>query len=305
MERITIRVESREEERIDSFLSLELKDQSRSSIKRLIEEKKILVNDREIKSSYRVKEGDRIQIEILEQEEIKILPEDIELDIVYEDDHIAIINKVQGMVVYPAKDNPSGTLVNALVNHFPHLSTIGGDIRPGIVHRLDKDTSGLVLIAKDNLAHKRLAEDFKARRVKRLYKALVHGRIDDEKGEIQASIGRHPVNRTRMAVLEEGGREARTYYRLLDSFKEFSFLELELESGRTHQIRVHMEYINRPLVGDPVYSSLKNRFGVYKQMLHAYKIGFNHPISGEYMEFQREVPEYFMDVLKRLDREGR
>lgn len=303
MKVIKIKVENDKENRLDSFIALEEKDLSRSQVKKLIEDEAILVNGEKSKSSYKVQSGDLVEISIVQPKKMEIKAENIRLDIVYEDKDIAVINKAQGMVVYPAVDHSSGTLVNALLYHFSELSAIGGDMRPGIVHRLDKDTSGLMLIAKNDKAHMRLSQDLKNRDVKRVYRALVHGTVKSEEGTVKAAIGRNPSNRVKMAVTEKNNREAQTHYRVIESYEDFTLLELELETGRKHQIRVHMSYINHPVVGDPVYSSQKNKFGIKKQLLHAYQLAFKHPISREYMEFTKDLPDYFKELLMGLKKE--
>ena len=303
MKVIKIKVENDKENRLDSFIALEEKDLSRSQVKKLIEDEAILVNGKKSKSSYKVQSGDLVEIRIAQPKKMEIKAENIRLDIVYEDKDIAVINKAQGMVVYPAVDHSSGTLVNALLYHFSELSAIGGDMRPGIVHRLDKDTSGLMLIAKNDKAHMRLSQDLKNRDVKRVYRALVHGTVKSEEGTVKAAIGRNPSNRVKMAVTEKNNREAQTHYRVIESYEDFTLLELELETGRKHQIRVHMSYINHPVVGDPVYSSQKNKFGIKKQLLHAYQLAFKHPISREYMEFTKDLPDYFKELLMGLKKE--
>lgn len=303
MKFIKIKVENDREDRLDSFIALEERDLSRSQVKKLIEDEAILVNGKKSKSSYKVQTGDLVEISIAQPKKIEIKAENISLDIVYEDKYIAVINKAQGMVVYPAVDHSSGTLVNALLYHFSELSSIGGDMRPGIVHRLDKDTSGLMLIAKNDKAHMRLSQDLKNRDVKRVYRALVHGIVKSEEGTVKAAIGRNPSNRVKMAVTEKNTRDAQTHYRVIESYRDFTLLELELETGRKHQIRVHMSYINHPVVGDPVYSSQKNKFGIKRQLLHAYQLAFKHPISREYMEFTKDLPDYFKELLMGLKKE--
>ena len=303
MNSIKIKVKSDTGDRLDSFIALKEDSLSRSQAKKLIEDEYILVNGEKTKSSYKLQSGDLIEINIPQAKKIEIIPENIEIDIVYEDSDIAIINKPQDMVVHPAIDNTTGTLVNAMVYKFSELSTISGRIRPGIVHRLDKDTSGLLVIAKNDRSHMALSHDLKNRDVKRVYRALVHGRVKNDSGMVDAPIGRNPLNRTKMAVTEKNNREALTHYEVIDRYDGFTLLELRLESGRTHQIRVHMSHINHPLVGDPVYSTQRNQFGIKMQMLHAYKIGFKHPTSGEYMEFTQEPPDYFINVLHKLKKE--
>lgn len=303
MNNIKIQVETDTGDRLDVFIALKENSLSRSQAKKLIDDECILVNGKKTKSSYNVQNGDIIKINIPKPKEIAIIPEDIELDIVYEDSDIAIINKPQDMVVHPATDNTIGTLVNAMLYNFSELSTISGKIRPGIVHRLDKDTSGLLIIAKNDNAHIALSRDLKNRDIKRVYRALVHGRVKSDCGIVDAPIGRNPLNRTKMSVTEKNNREALTHYEVIDRYDGFTLLELRLETGRTHQIRVHMSHINHPVVGDPVYSTQRNQLGIKRQMLHAYKIGFKHPKNGEYMEFKKEVPDYFINILHKLEKE--
>lgn len=288
-------------ERLDSYITDRIDNISRTQIKALINEGLILVNNEKKKSSYKVSQGDSINIKIPKDEEPEILPENIELEIIYEDEDLLVVNKPQDMVVHPATGNYSGTLVNALLFHVDNLSDINGDIRPGIVHRLDKDTSGLLIIAKNNKTHELLGEQFKDRDLERKYFALVHGVVPNDRGIINAPIGRHPVHRKRMAVIETNSKEAITHYRVIDRFNNYTLLELQLETGRTHQLRVHLEHINYPIVGDPVYSRRKNEFKLDKQLLHAKKLGFHHPSNGEYMEFESELPEYFKKIIKNLE----
>lgn len=303
MEIKVINVETNKGERLDYFVALKCDDLSRSYVQKLIKDELILVNGKPAKSSYKVQDGDSIQVSIPEPKKIEARAEDIPIDIIYEDDDIAIVNKPQDMVVHPAYGNLKGTLVNSLLFNISNLSSINGLIRPGIVHRLDKDTSGLLVVAKNDISHRSLSASFKNRDIKRVYRALVHGRVKFDSGTIDAPIGRHPVHRKKMAVTERNSKAAVTHYTVINRYKDFTLLELSLESGRTHQIRVHMSYIHNPVVGDPVYSSNKNKFGLEKQMLHAYKIGFNHPKTGEYLEFVQDVPEYFKEILNRLENE--
>lgn len=303
MEIKVINVETNKGERLDYFVALKCDDLSRSYVQKLIKDELILVNGKPAKSSYKVQDGDSIQVSIPEPKKIEARAEDIPIDIIYEDDDIAIVNKPQDMVVHPAYGNLKGTLVNSLLFNISNLSSINGLIRPGIVHRLDKDTSGLLVVAKNDISHRSLSASFKNRDIKRVYRALVHGRVKLDSGTIDAPIGRHPVHRKKMAVTERNSKAAVTHYTVINRYKDFTLLELSLESGRTHQIRVHMSYIHNPVVGDPVYSSNKNKFGLEKQMLHAYKIGFNHPKTGEYLEFVQDVPEYFKEILNRLENE--
>ncbi len=301
MDIVEIYVDEDDNERLDAYLANELDEISRSYVQKLIKEKLVFVNDKHVKSSYLVKEGDFIKVNLPKPKELEIIPEDIPIDIIYEDEDIAIINKQQDMVVHPAPGNYNGTLVNALLFHIDNLSSINGIIRPGIVHRLDKDTSGLLIIAKNDKAHKTLSANLKDRNIKRTYISLVHGILSNEEGTINAPIGRHGTDRKKMTVTQKNSKEAITHYKVLERYNNYSLVEINLETGRTHQIRVHMAYINHPVVGDPIYSKGKNEFGLDKQMLHAYKLGFLHPTRGEYMEFKVDLPGYFKDILNILE----
>lgn len=301
MDIVEIYVDEDDNERLDAYLANELDEISRSYVQKLIKEKLVFVNDKHVKSSYLVKEGDFIKVNLPKPKELEIIPEDIPIDIIYEDEDIAIINKQQDMVVHPAPGNYNGTLVNALLFHIDNLSSINGIIRPGIVHRLDKDTSGLLIIAKNDKAHKTLSANLKDRNIKRTYISLVHGILSNEEGTINAPIGRHGTDRKKMTVTQKNSKEAITHYKVLERYNNYSLVEVNLETGRTHQIRVHMAYINHPVVGDPIYSKGKNELGLDKQMLHAYKLGFLHPTRGEYMEFKVDLPGYFKDILNILE----
>lgn len=297
---IEIYVDEDKDIRIDSYLAEELKEISRSNIQKMIKEGLITVNGKKIKPRYLVRTGDYIEIKILEPKKINIPAENIPLNILYEDDDIAIIDKPQGMVVHPASGNYSGTLVNALLYHMDSLSTMGGQERPGIVHRLDKDTSGLLIISKNDFSHSILVNEIKERRVKRIYYCLVYGNIKVDKGVINAPIGRDPVDRRRMTVIDKNSKEAITYFKVLERFNRYTLLEVELETGRTHQIRVHMAYIGHPVVGDIVYSNKKSIFGLKGQLLHAKRLSFYHPRKGDYLEFESELPNYFISILKKV-----
>ncbi|WP_132243022.1 RluA family pseudouridine synthase [Marinisporobacter balticus] len=291
-----------EEKRLDLYLSDALADMSRSFIQKLIEKGKIKINGKPIKiKKHKIKANDVIEIEIPEPERLKIEAENIPVEIIYEDDDLLVVNKPQGMVVHPAPGNYQGTLVNALMYHCKNLSSINGVIRPGIVHRIDKDTSGLLMVAKNDQAHKCLAEQLKEHSINRKYIALVYGNIKEEKGTIQAPIGRDPNNRLKMAVVERNSKDAITHFRVLKRFKGYTLIEAKLETGRTHQIRVHMTYINHPLVGDPVYGPSKQKFRLKGQMLHAKTLGFRHPAKGTFMEFQADLPDYFTKLIKMLE----
>jgi len=301
-EKIRIKVENLEKnERIDKYLSSKLDDSfSRAKIQKLIDEELILVNDKVIKSSYKVSNGDVILITDKE-EDMSVKPEKMDIDIVYEDDDVMVINKKSGVVVHPAPGNYSGTLVNGLMYLSKDLSHVNGEFRPGIVHRIDKDTSGLLIVAKNDKAHRILAEELKEKKIKRKYIALVSGVINHDIGEIDAPIGRDPSDRKKMCVTSTNSKDAITHFRVLERYKNASLIECELETGRTHQIRVHMKYINHPVINDPVYG--KNNHGEFGQLLHAKEITFTHPTTKEVMTFSCEVPEEFNKILEEYKEE--
>lgn len=284
--------------RIDKYLVDEFDNMSRSKIQGLIEEGFIEVNDQEIKSNYKVQAGDQIIVSIPEAEAIDVIPEDIPLDIIYQDQDLIVLNKEQGMVVHPAPGHKSGTLVNALLYQIDDLSGINGEIRPGIVHRLDKDTSGIMVVAKNDEAHVALSEQLADRSMERTYWALVHGIMPHNQGSIDAPIGRDPRNRQRNAVVTEG-KKAVSHFKLLEKFEDYSLLEVQLESGRTHQIRVHLNYIDFPVAGDELYGPRKTLEGK-GQFLHARRIGFIHPRTGEKMIFEADLPKVFEEELEFL-----
>lgn len=298
----TMDIEVTEKVRIDVFLANNIEGVSRSQVQKIIANESVLVNDKVIKKvNHVVSEGDVITILAQEVEESEVTPEDIPVEIVYQDNHIAVINKPQGMVVHPAPGHSSGTLVNALLYHLKDLSTIGGVKRPGIVHRLDKDTSGLLVIAKNDHAHQNLSEQMQNRTTKKIYWAITENVIKEESGIIDAPIARHPVDRQRMAVVTKGRfREARTYFTVLKRYKNNTLVELKLDTGRTHQIRVHLSYIGFPIVGDPVYGFKKQKYKTGGQLLHAKKLGLNHPVTGEWMEWESEIPDYFKKIMKKI-----
>jgi 23S rRNA pseudouridine1911/1915/1917 synthase len=287
--------------RLDQYLAINLSQYSRNHFQNLIREGMVTVNDKPVKSNHRVKAGELIQVVIPPPKETEILPEKIELDIVYEDRDIAVINKPQGMVVHPAVGNYTGTLVNALLYHCDELSGINGEIRPGIVHRIDKDTSGLLVIAKNDFAHRILADQIQKKEVARIYHAIAEGNIKQDSGTIRAPIGRNPVDRKKMAVVA-GGRNAVTHYRVLERYSQYTYLELRLETGRTHQIRVHLSHMGHPIVGDPAYSRRNQRFDLAGQALHAARLILTHPRTGEQMEFTAPLPGYFIRLLEILRR---
>lgn len=293
-------VEGNDNLRIDKYLVEELAEYTRSFIQKQIEDGQVKVNGQVVQARYKVKKGDQIEVVIPAPVEVDILAEDIPIEIMYEDEDLIIVNKPQDMVVHPAPGNYTGTLVNALLYHCKDkLSGINGEIRPGIVHRIDKDTSGLLMIAKNDKAHLALSELLKDHHITRKYHALVYGNFKEEEGEIEKPIGRSPRDRKKMAIVPDG-RYAKTHYRVLEQFDKYSYVELTLHTGRTHQIRVHMTSIGHPLLGDPVYGPDKHPFKLDKQMLHAKVLGFEHPTTGEYVEFESELPDYFTTILDKL-----
>lgn len=286
--------------RLDKYLADQLPDYTRSFIQKQIDQEGVKVNEKNANSKYKVKLNDKIELCIPDPVEVDIVGEDIPIDIVYEDNDVMVINKPQNMVVHPAPGNYTGTLVNALLFHCKDkLSGINGEIRPGIVHRIDKDTSGLLMIAKNDKAHLGLSEMLKTHDITRKYHAIVHGNFKEDEGTVELPIGRSPQDRKKMAIVQ-GGREAKTDYRVIERFKNYTHVELTLHTGRTHQIRVHMKAIGHPLLGDPVYGPSKSLFGLDKQMLHAKVLGFKQPITGEALYFESELPAYFTHVIDRL-----
>lgn len=286
-------------ERIDKFIADNSEGISRSYAAKLCAERRVLVEGKNADKKYKLKGGEMIEIDVPEPETVEVLPENIPLDIVYEDDDLIVVNKPQGMVVHPAAGNESGTLVNALMYHCGgSLSAINGVIRPGIVHRIDKDTSGLLVAAKNNEAHLFLSAQLKERKAIRKYIALVNGNIKEDRGTINKPIARHPNDRKKMAVVS-GGREAVTHYNVLERYGGYTLVECILETGRTHQIRVHMASIGHSIVGDPVYGIKKEKYKLNGQLLHAKTIGFVHPSTGEMMEFTSELPDYFKEVIEK------
>lgn len=286
--------------RIDKVLSELLPDFSRSRIQQLIEEENILVNDVKVKSNYKVKTGDIISGEIPEDEELEVEPEEMDLDILYEDHDVIVINKPKGMVVHPGAGNTKHTLVNGLLAHCKDLSGINGVLRPGIVHRIDKDTSGCLVVAKNDNAHQNLSEQLSTKTMKRTYIALVHGVLPHNVGTIEAPIGRDKNDRQKMTVTSVGSRPAVTHFKVLKRYNDMTLVECQLETGRTHQIRVHFQYIGYPIVGDPKYS-IRNTPETQGQCLHAYKIEFVHPRTNELMQFSAEMPDVFKKVLEELE----
>lgn len=288
-------------ERVDRAVAALVGDLSRSAVQRLIEEGNIVLNRSPVAKNGRVKAGDSIRVCMREPRELEARPQDIPLDIRYEDGDLLVVNKPKGMVVHPAAGNPDGTLVNALLYYCAgSLSGINGVIRPGIVHRIDKDTSGLLVVAKNDFAHASLARQIKEHSFTREYSAVVHGRLREPSGTVDAPIGRHPTKRKQMAVTDRHSRNAVTHYEVAAAFEGYTQLRVRLETGRTHQIRVHMAYIGHPVAGDPVYGPKKGAPGLDGQCLHAGLIGFRHPRDGRYLEVASELPPYFTAFLRRI-----
>lgn len=301
MKKVVIKVTENETKRLDIYISEAYKMLSRTAIKRLLEEEKIHVNGKVEKSSYKVKNGDNIEIEIPDAKETKLEAQNIPVPVIYEDKDIIVVNKPKGMVVHPANGNPDGTLVNAILAMCKgSLSGIGGEIRPGIVHRLDKDTSGLLIVAKNDEAHIKMSKQIQDRKVEKRYIALVRGNVPDDEATIDMPIARSKVDRKKMAV-DKNGKEAVTHFKVLKRYGNYTLLEIKIDTGRTHQIRVHMSYIGYPVVGDSVYSSGKNEFGVEGQMLHARYLKFKHPITGKELNLEAPLPEYFEKIIKQLE----
>ncbi|NDL67932.1 RluA family pseudouridine synthase [Anaerotalea alkaliphila] len=296
-----LQVELSEPVRIDKYLSQQFPEQTRTYLQNLIKEGKVLVEGKVVKANHKVCTGEHIRVEIPPLEPLEITASDLDLDIVYEDKELLVVNKPQGMVVHPAPGHAEGTLVNGILHHCKkELSGINGVARPGIVHRIDKDTSGLLIVCKTDRAHLSIARQLKEHTIVRRYEAIVHNEIAEEEGTIEGPIGRHPVHRKMMCINEKNGKPAVTHYRVLEHFRRFTHVECRLETGRTHQIRVHMASRNHPILGDPVYGPKREQFRLKGQALHARTIGFKHPITGEYMEFTSELPQYFKELLEKL-----
>lgn len=291
--------------RIDRFISERMSDTSRSYIQKLIKDELVTVDSKVVKSNYKVREGERVEIVLPEPVSLDIEAENIPLDILYEDSDVLLVNKPKDMVVHPSAGHVTGTLVNALLYHCKDsLSSINGVMRPGIVHRIDKDTTGILIICKNDKAHNCIAEQLKVHSITRRYHALVWNNVTDDTGTVDAPIGRHPVDRKKMAINHKNGKHAVTHYKVLERFGHYTYIQCELETGRTHQIRVHMASIGHPLVGDPVYGPAKQPFKTDGQMLHAKVFGFIHPSTNEYMEFETDLPEYFQLILEKLRNKG-
>lgn len=295
--------EELEGQRLDALLSDLMEETSRSYIQKLILSGNVQVNGREETSKkYKARSSDQISLLVPEAKQLDVQPQNIPLHIVYEDEDVLVVDKEKGMVVHPAPGNSDGTLVNAVLYHCGSLSSINGVIRPGIVHRIDKDTSGLLMIAKNDFAHSSLAKQLEEHSIARAYQAIVFHNIKEDQGTVDAPIGRDPKNRLRMAVTEQGGKRAVTHFRVLKRFGAYTHIEARLETGRTHQIRVHMAHIHHPLLGDAVYGPQKAAFGAQGQTLHAYLLGFVHPRSGDYLEFKSPLPEAFQTILNELEK---
>lgn len=287
--------------RIDRYLAEQCPDLSRSYIQKLVKDGAVFVNNRQIKANYKVQPQDQVILTIPDMQVPDILPENIPLDILYEDQWLLVVNKPKDMVVHPSAGHMEGTLVNAVMAHCgEHLSGINGVLRPGIVHRIDKDTTGALLICKDDTVHRDLAEQLKVHSIKRRYRAIVQGNLKEDQGTVDAPVGRHPTDRKKMAVNYKNGKEAVTHYQVLERFGNATYIECRLETGRTHQIRVHMASLGHPLLGDTIYGSSKNPYHLQGQALHAMILGFIHPITREYLEFQAPLPEYFIKLLDKL-----
>ncbi len=296
-------VAGQEEEtcRVDRYLAGHCGDLSRSYLQKLLKSGEVLVNGSPVKPNYKVSAGDRIEFELPEAEEPEIEAREMPLDILYEDEDVLLVNKPKGMVVHPAAGHTDDTLVNGLMAHCRgQLSGINGVMRPGIVHRIDRDTTGILIVCKNDLAHNSLAQQLKDHTVTRRYEAIVCGVIKEDEGVVDAPIGRHPIDRKKMAVNVKNGRRAVTHYRVLERFRDYTHIECRLETGRTHQIRVHMSSIHHPVLGDSVYGPARCPFSLQGQTLHAGVLGFVHPRTGEYMEFHAPLPEYFSNLLEKL-----
>ena len=288
--------------RIDLFLTDNMGVLSRNNIQKLIKDKKVFVNNKNVKHSYKLQKNDFIQVFIDEPKELEVTAQNIPLDIIFEDEHIVVVNKPKGMVVHPAVGNYEGTLVNALLHHCKgQLSGINGVMRPGIVHRIDKDTTGLLVVSKSNEAHIGLAKQFEEHTINRIYNAIVFNNVKEDEGTIDKPIGRHPTERTKMAITSKNSKRAVTHYKVLERFGKYTFVEFKLETGRTHQIRVHMAYNGNPLLGDYVYcKNTKITYGFDGQALHAKVLGFNHPITNKYMEFEAKLPANFEIAIHKM-----
>ena len=301
MEQYLFEIQEEQQMRLDKYLSEQFPEQTRSYLQKLIKEGQVRVNGKSVKSGYQLSIGDEVSVSIPEPKELDVEPQKMDLDIIYEDEDVILVNKPKGMVVHPAPGHTSDTLVNGLLYHCKdHLSGINGVARPGIVHRIDRDTTGILIVCKNDMSHNSIAAQLKEHSINRRYRALVHGNIKEDQGTVEGPIGRHPVDRKKMAINERNGKPAVTHYTVLERFGNYTLIECKLETGRTHQIRVHMTSIGHPLVGDEVYGPAKSPFKLQGQCLHAMVLGFVHPRTGEYMEFWAELPVYFEELLRKL-----
>lgn len=290
-------------ERVDKYLSELLENQTRSYIQKLIKDNAVIVNEKIVKANYKISTGDIIEITIPDAVILDIQPQNIPLDVLFEDDDILVVNKPKGMVVHPSAGHYDGTLVNAIMYHCKeNLSGINGVLRPGIVHRIDMDTTGALVICKNDVSHLSLTAQLKVHSITRKYRAIVHNNMKDEEGTIDAPIGRHSIDRKKMAINLKNGKEAITHYKVLKRFGNYTYVECQLETGRTHQIRVHMASIHHPILGDSIYGPSKSPFHLQGQTLHAMVLGFRHPRTGEYVEFEAPLPMYFETLLDRLSK---
>ena len=301
MENYLFEIQEDQQMRLDKYLAEQFPEQTRSYLQKLIKDGEVTVNGKNVKTGYQLSKGDEVSVNIPEPKELDVEPQKMDLDIVYEDEDVILINKPKGMVVHPAPGHTTDTLVNGLLYHCKdNLSGINGVARPGIVHRIDRDTTGILIVCKNDMSHNSIAAQLKEHSINRRYRALVHGNLKEDTGTVEGPIGRHPVDRKKMAINERNGKPAVTHYTVLERFGNYTLIECKLETGRTHQIRVHMTSIGHPLVGDEVYGPAKCPFKLQGQCLHAMVLGFVHPRTGEYMEFSADLPEYFKDLLKKL-----
>ena len=301
MEQYLFEIQEDQQMRLDKYLAEQFPEQTRSYLQKLIKDGEVLVNGKNVKTGYQLSKGDEVSVNIPEPKELDVEPQKMDLDIVYEDDDVILINKPKGMVVHPAPGHTTDTLVNGLLYHCKdNLSGINGVARPGIVHRIDRDTTGILIVCKNDMSHNSIAAQLKEHSINRRYRALVHGNLKEDTGTVEGAIGRHPIDRKKMSINEKNGKPAVTHYTVLERFGNYTLIECKLETGRTHQIRVHMSSIGHPLVGDEVYGPAKCPFKLQGQCLHAMVLGFVHPRSGEYMEFSAELPEYFEELLRKL-----
>lgn len=301
MDTYLFEIQENQQIRLDKYLAEQFPEQTRSYLQKLIKDGEVLVNGKNVKTGYQLSKGDEVSVNIPEPKELDVEPQKMDLDIVYEDDDVILINKPKGMVVHPAPGHTTDTLVNGLLYHCKdNLSGINGVARPGIVHRIDRDTTGILIVCKNDISHNSIAAQLKEHSINRRYRALVHGNLKEDTGTVEGAIGRHPIDRKKMSINEKNGKPAVTHYTVLERFGNYTLIECKLETGRTHQIRVHMSSIGHPLVGDEVYGPAKCPFKLQGQCLHAMVLGFVHPRSGEYMEFSAELPEYFEELLRKL-----